>query len=73
MGDIKSLGGSYAPLGQAFDVSPEGIWRHHRPTNMRDNNLIANRCPILLREERIKSLYEPTSVIKLCTIKPGNS
>ncbi|HSL73188.1 MAG TPA: sugar transferase [Ilumatobacteraceae bacterium] len=74
MGDIESLHGSYAPLKRASDLLFATLGTVVLlllfPFVLL-GNLVANRGPLLFRQERVGLFGEPFSIIKFRTMTPG--
>ena len=74
LGDIESLHGSYAPLKRATDLVLAALGTVVLvvlfPVVL-IGNLIANRGPLLFRQERVGLFGEPFSILKFRTMTPG--
>jgi lipopolysaccharide/colanic/teichoic acid biosynthesis glycosyltransferase len=74
MGDIESLHGSYAPLKRASDLLFATLGTIVLAVLLPfvlAGNLVANRGPLLFRQERIGLFGEPFSILKFRTMTPG--
>lgn len=74
MGDIESLHGGYAPLKRVFDLVLASLGLVVLVLLLPFvllGNLLANRGPLLFRQERIGLFGEPFDIIKLRTMTPG--
>ena len=74
MGDIESLHGPYAPVKRAIDLILATLGALLLLVLMPIvllGNLIANRGPLLFRQDRVGLFGEPFSIVKLRTMTPG--
>lgn len=74
LGDIESLHGSYAPLKRATDIVLAALGAVVLlvlfPVVL-FGNLIANRGPLLFRQERVGLFGQPFRILKFRTMTPG--
>ena len=74
LGDIESLHGSYAPLKRATDLVLAALGTIVLVLLfpfVLIGNLIANRGPLIFRQERVGLFGEPFSILKFRTMAPG--